>query len=251
MRYILLTLALLMHVQLRAQQADSSAAASLYDQQDYAAAARIYEQEIAKSPTATSYHNLGVCYMAMDRLPDAILCYERALLLDPTLTETRHNLRLAYAQTIDGLSDGRTLELLDDLSYSLSSRALIILGCSLFALMLMLLIVFRLGGSIAVRKVAFYGAVVVLVLWLGCNAFIAHQWYYGGLARSRAIVTQPTVLFSSPEEHADKLLELNAGTALFVQETMGDGWYSARLADGRQGWISAGAIEPVVMPQQR
>lgn len=216
------------------------------EQGDYARAARLYEAQLKQEPSAELYHNLGVCYGLMDKLPASILSYERALLLTPTLREARHNLRLAYSKSPDALSDGRAIPLLDDLGYMCRTNTLIVISLILFGGMLSALIIFRLRHySLAMRKVAFYSAIGLLLAWLGTNALIAHQWYYDRMARTRAIVITPETLRTQPSEKGDAVTELHPGTATFIEDEALGIWTPVRLADGRHGWIPSAAIEAV------
>ena len=70
-------------------------ALSLAQQRNYGQAIRQYEQIIQTNPSAINLYNLGVCYNEVGRTKDAIIAYEKALLLNPSLKEARHNVRLA------------------------------------------------------------------------------------------------------------------------------------------------------------
>ena len=110
-------------------------ALSLAQQQNYGQAIRQYEQIIQTNPSAINLYNLGVCYNEVGRTKDAIIAYEKALLLNPSLKEARHNVRLAYASTKDAFSDGRSFSWLDDFCYSLKLSTLKALACFFFILL--------------------------------------------------------------------------------------------------------------------
>ena len=59
---------------------------------------------IKQQPSAALYYNLGNAYYRKNDITQAIIAYERALKLSPSDEDTRYNLQLAQAKTIDRLS---------------------------------------------------------------------------------------------------------------------------------------------------
>lgn len=251
-RYILLALGLALgSLALTAQTPETEAPASswvaLYERDDYEGAAKALEQEIAtQGATPERYYNLGVCYERLKQGARSLLSYERALWLDPTMSQARHNLRLGYAQSPSGLSDGRAIGFVDDICYALSRPALMVVGLVLTLLMVVGLIIFRLGATVLRRQVAFYTAVGLACLWLLVGAMIAHQWHYRKVSAQRALVIEGTSLLSSPSS-AEPLMALPAGSPLRL-ESLGDGWAHVSLYDGRSGYVPSHTIEAVVRP---
>ena len=82
-----------------------SDADSAYIQGDYLKAISIYESVIGnQGVNATLYMNLGNCWLKRDEIAKAILCYERAYLIDPSDPDIRFNLELARTKTVDKVS---------------------------------------------------------------------------------------------------------------------------------------------------
>lgn len=218
------------------------------EQGDPAEAIRQLERQVATAPSATAYYHLGVAHTQLEQYPAAILAYERALLIEPTFKEARHNLQLLYTSHASGLGEGHSLPLLDSIAYALEQRTLQALALIFFGLLIVLLIVFRLGSTIGLRKVSFYTAVFVFFLWLGCNALLVHHWYYHRRSLERAIVMEGTVLsLEQGGEGVDsesKSLDLPAGAVLFIRDTLPER-YVVALDDGRIGSVSAKAIARV------
>ena len=48
------------------------------------------------SPSAQDYNNSGTAYQSAGRLPEAVLAYQRAIKMKPTLVEAHHNLGTVY-----------------------------------------------------------------------------------------------------------------------------------------------------------
>ena len=75
---------------------------SAYIQGDYLTAISMYEWIVQnQGVNATLYMNLGNCWLKRDEVAKAILCYERAYLIDPSDPDIRFNLELARTKTVD------------------------------------------------------------------------------------------------------------------------------------------------------
>lgn len=208
-----------------------------FDRQDYAEALRHYQHLFITYPSAQTYYNIAVCHSHMEQYELAILNYERALLLEPSMHEARHNLRLLYAETKDGLSDGRALPWLDDLCYSYSADTLVWVSVGLFACIVALFILFRLGSTLRQRQIAFYAMFPFVLLWFVPLAMLAHQYYYHKQAESRAIMTMKQELKPSPTGQGNSIITLHEGTAVFLLNKPLGHWQEVSLGDGRRGWL--------------
>lgn len=229
----------------RSAQEHQRLAQLAFERKDYAEAVRHYEHVLSAQPNARAYYNIGLCFGKMENISESILAYERALLLEPTMQEARHNLRIAYATTRDGLSDGRSLSVIEKVCYALSIETFSWIAVALFALMLVGILVFRLGGSVGTRRKGFYSAIAVAILWLSALAIVAHQYYYHELGETRAIVQTKQDLFPSPMG-GNSLITLHEGTAVFVEGPAQGAMQEVSLADGRSGWIATASIVRVV-----
>lgn len=220
-----------------------------YERGDYAEALRHYQHVYITYPNASVLYNMALCYTQMEQLHEAVLHYERALLLDPTMPEARHNLRLLYATTKDGLGDGRALTALDNLCYSWSARSIAVFTLLFFILAAACALVFRLSDTPMRRRIAFYSMLLMGALWLFTLAMLAHQWYYQQVAERRAIILDKQELRSAPDPRAESIITLHEGTAVLLEDNNDNAWQEVSLADGRSGWLPKGAYTSVV-PEQ-
>ena len=96
-----------------------------YADGNYTEAAIQYEQIIAEQPAAEVYYNLGNAYFKQGELAQAILAYERALRLQPSFDDAKHNLLYAQAQIIDNIENTQSFFLsnwIEALRNTLSQR---------------------------------------------------------------------------------------------------------------------------------
>ena len=96
------TLSMFLCATLFAFAASKAEGDALYEKEQYEEAAKVYETLLHDNGmSAEVYYNLGNCYYKMDLIPQAILNYERAYLLNPGDGDIRANLALARGKTID------------------------------------------------------------------------------------------------------------------------------------------------------
>ncbi len=224
-------------------------ALSLAQQQNYGQAIRQYEQIIQTNPSAINLYNLGVCYNEVGRTKDAIIAYEKALLLNPSLKEARHNVRLAYASTKDAFSDGRSFSWLDDFCYSLKLSTLKALACFFFMLLVISVLSLwgcRRKGLVLKSQIIFGFGIAVLILWVLSLSMVAHQIYYHKMSMKRAIMNQTQELKSSYEEQGNPIETLHEGTAIFILGKQTEPIQEVRLADGRKGYLPSSTFTPIV-----
>lgn len=219
-----------------------------YDDANYAEAIAIGEQvakDFGVSPGL--YYNLGNAYYKNKQYAQAILNYERCLLMDPSNNDARTNLELAQMQTIDRIESisPTIFELWSDaLRNQLSESAWSYLAVSFVFLFVISLFVYFFSHRRILRKVGFFGAFFSLLF-----AILAH--YYAGeqyehlTSRNEAIVMSPSVTVRySPAESGVKAFTLHEGTKVKVRETLGE-WSEIELSDGSVGWIPSAHIERI------
>lgn len=251
-KVILLLLLLQIHtIPAQAKQIDSLTRMAMVaiEQNDYVAAIRHYEQLLPLNPSSTTYYNLGVCYTQAERPTDAIIAYERALLLDPSLKEARHNLRLLYTSTKDNLGDGRAFLWLDNICYAWSISTLTWISYALFSSVIILFLVFwsyRCQRAYKASRYSFFGACFITICWLFSIAFISHQLYYHSKDNSRAIIHQTQELKPTPTGQGNTITTLHEGTPIFlIDEPLGH-FQKIALPDGRTGWLPQTSFTLVV-----
>ena len=194
------------------------------------------------------YCNLGDALFKQDDLAHAILNYERALKLDPSYADARHN--LAFAQTqlqdkIEAVPDfflevwGRKL------CWLLPSDTWALLFLGLLAVTLGCVLLFLLGRRVAARKTGFIAGIVALVLALLCLDFAFWQRADYRKADSAIVTCAVTTVQSAPgRDSAKDLFVLHEGTKVKLLDSVGS-WRNIELADGRQGWLESDDLEVI------
>ena len=192
------------------------------------------------------YCNIGDVRFRQSRLGDAILYYSRALKMDPSFSDARHNLEFAKSLTqdkIDTVPEFFLRSWMRKLCWTLPSDTWAWLSLVLLAGVLALVLLFLLARGSAARKWGFFGGVVVLILLIFTLLFASWQ-KRDYLRADDAVVMRPVVSVKSAPSQMDTkdLFILHEGTRVQVLDSVGE-WCDVRLSDGREGWLKSSEVE--------
>jgi len=219
---------------------------SAYVHERYQQAIADYEALLKGGVSADLYYNLGNAYYRTDNITKAILNYERALLLSPGDADTRFNLQMARSKTIDKITPESEMffvtwyhSLVNLMSVDAWARTALIA----LAIAIILALAYLFSDRIWLRKVGFFGALFLLVVFLMSNLF-AYQQKQKLTHRTGAIImTNAATVKSTPSKNGTDLFILHEGTRVTITDGSMKGWKEIRVADGKQGWIEVKQLE--------
>ncbi|MBQ8154443.1 MAG: BatD family protein [Prevotella sp.] len=219
---------------------------SAYVHERYQQAIADYETLLKGGVSADLYYNLGNAYYRTDNITKAILNYERALLLSPGDADTRFNLQMARSKTIDKITPESEMffvtwyhSLVNLMSVDAWARTALIA----LAIAIILALAYLFSNRIWLRKVGFFGALFLLVVFLMSNLF-AYQQKQKLTHRTGAIImTNAATVKSTPSKNGTDLFILHEGTRVTITDGSMKGWKEIRVADGKQGWIEVKQLE--------
>ena len=226
-----------------------NAGVAAYTEGDFTSAIRDWEEiRSAGLMSRELYYNLGNAYFKTGEIAPAILWYERALKLDPSDADVRHNLEYARSLTQDRIDE--VPEIIIEqwghaLCYLMPSNTWAVFGLVFLAAAIAMALLYLLGSTPGRRRVGFFVGIVCFILSL--NGWDFAQWQMReARAKDRAIVMRPvsSVKSSPSAESAKDLFILHEGTSVKVLDNVGT-YTNIELADGRQGWIPAADIEVI------
>ena len=227
-------------------------ASKAYREQDYAKSIDLYEQAIAQGlkenrESADVYYNLGNAYFRDGQLGEAILNYERALLLDPGDSDIRHNLRFARTRTEDRIETAGSLFLtnwVNAIQNMFSSNQWATMGIVFFILFLVCAGIFLFVRLMWAKKTAFYAGLVIFVLMIVSNIFAFNQ-KDALINRNTAVVMAGAAsVKASPDNNSNELFQLHEGTKVKIRSTDGN-WYEVEIANGSVGWMPKENVEVI------
>ncbi len=226
-----------------------NAGVQAYSDGQWDTAASAWESIIsAGCGNAEVYYNAGNAWFKAGEFGRAVLCYERALRINPSYSDARYNLEFAQNQLqdrIDEIPEFILKSLMRKVSYMASSNTWAVLALIFFALTLGLALLFLLAPAVGKRKAGFYGGLVAMVICLICLG--SAMWQRSDYMKADgAIVMKPvTSVKSSPAAGSAKdLFVLHEGAKVKILDDVGE-WKNISLADGRQGWIKSSDIEVI------
>lgn len=242
-----LSILFMLLLSLSAYSVTKAEADTLYSKENYQKAAEAYEAILSKQGVAAEiYYNLGNCYYKMENIPQAILNYERALMLSPGDGDIRTNLALARGKTIDKVTPPYEMFFVTwwrDFTHVQSLSAWATTGIVCFVLTLVALLFYFLAFGIRLRKISFYLGIVCLGLTVLVN--LAAYSQSSEMERNKAaIVMQAAVsVKSSPSEGSTDLFLIHEGSKIKILDCTMKDWYEVMFEDDKQGWLPAAAVE--------
>ena len=190
--------------------------------------------------------NMGNACFKLSDYAHAILNYERALKLDPTSADIKHNLQYAnefIQDNIEPVPDFFLKEWFRSFARLLPADTWAVLFLLLLAVALGLLLLFFLGRGASAKKGGFYGAIVAAVLCLLCLTSSKTQYDYAVNSSDAIVLRAVTSVKSSPSGNAAKdLFVLHEGAKVHILDSVGE-WLNIELPDGRQGWLPQTDLE--------
>ena len=224
-----------------------NAANEAYAQENWNAAIKDY-QAIADASveSAALWCNMGSAWYKSGNLGKAIVCYERALKLNPSYEDARYNLELLNSIKLDRIESVPELIIATwtkKIGRLLDSNAWAVCFLVFLAVALAMALLFVLGSSVTSRRVGFFtGIVFVLFAFASLSFSIWQKNAY--MKADVAIVVKPvSSVKSAPSgDSAKDFFVLHEGTKVKIVDSVG-GWYNIELTDGRQGWLPSSDIE--------
>ncbi len=219
-----------------------------YHNGSFQEAANLYEQ-IQKNgyESAALYYNLGNSYFKLNKLPEAIISYERAKRLAPHDEDILYNLRLANLRIIDKIDPIPQFFLIEwwkSLTSRMSSGGWALLGILAFwclAIAVGTLVVSRSG---ILQRLALFVGFMMLIIGL-LSVVSGYQRMQAEQSDQAGILTAPSVsVKSAPDAQSTDLFIIHEGVKVEFLDTVGD-WKKIKLADGKVGWLPQESVQVI------
>ena len=221
---------------------------SAYVQGNYQKAIELYTELLKEGQTADLYYNLGNAYYRTEEITQAILAYERALLLSPGDADIRFNLQLARTKTIDKMvpqSEFFAVTWYRSLVNQMSVDGWAHTALVMLAAAIVLALLYLFSSPVWLRKVGFFGGILAL-LFFGLSNLFAWQQKQTLTHRDGAIVTGSAVpVKSTPATSGTDLFILHEGTKVTITDDTMQEWKEIRMPDGKVGWVETRQIEVI------
>ena len=245
----LVLLALVMStLPLATNAATKTSADQEYKRGNYPQAITDYKSLLKKTPSAEVYYNLGNAYFRSDSIPQAILAYERAALINPGNSYIRFNLQFARGKTIDKVAEPDEMFFISwfrsaaNLATVDGWATMVLISAALLGCFILL---YFFSSRILVRKVGFGCAIAFAILFVLSNIFALYQ-KNALTSKEGAIIMAPAAnLKKTPIRSGADEAVLHEGTRVDIADRSIKGWLGVKLADGREGWIEENTVEEI------
>lgn len=231
-------------------QADSA-----YSADNFVLAETLYLQALRIGGSSTElFYNLGNTYYRQGNLGKAIVCYERALKLDPTNADARTNLEFVNSRITDKQIDSGSYmdSLWEGAVGAFKADTWAVIALILFAIFLGAMAAYIFSSAVMVKKASFFGGIIVFVITV-CAVIISFSAANRVNSHDKAIVLSPSSqLSTSPREarsQAEQAFLLHEGTKVEIIDSVsnpGEGkWYEVMVGHGERAWIRASEVERI------
>lgn len=223
-------------------------AAELYQHEEYRQALDNYLKIVDDGNEGMIlFYNIGNCYFKLHEKSQALLWYERALRLDPSNEDIKHNISYinqTLIDKIDKIPEFLLTRWWNNLSMSMTSNGWAIVSivvCLLFFMMLLLIIMSRrrwLRSISLLLSIVFFVCLVIAIVFSR-----KEQLRYA--KNPGAIITQNVVIVrSTPAHSGSDLFVIHEGLKVAITDRIGE-WYEIKLSNGEKGWVEGESLEEI------
>lgn len=223
-------------------------AEKLYQEGKFRESSDIYQKVLAEGKeSAKLYYNLGNCYYKLGENTQAILNYERALLLNPSDGDIKYNLKMAERATVDKISvmpEFFVSRWYKSFVSSFSADQWAYVSVGFFLLFLGMAALFFYSSSVGIKKTGFLLGFCMLFL-TATTVFFAWKQERRIVEREYAIVITPSVTVKgAPDNSGTELFVVHEGLKVKIISSLGN-WYNIRMSDGNEGWLPKPDLEKI------
>lgn len=236
-----------------AQQADSA-----YNKEDYRGAISLYKQAIdSDGVSADIYYNLGNAYFRNGQPGMAVVSYERALKLEPSHTDARHNLAFVRSRIQDLPEDDSSF--LVNLHHGIrdfaSANTWAWIAFAIFISLLGCVALYIFSRNVGLRKTGFFGGITLLFIFIYAIV-LARGSAVNASSHETAVVIVPTTHLSSTPRAArnatDKVVPIHEGTKVEIIDSIptpddprSPKWYNVKINNSSSAWVRSVDVERI------
>lgn len=241
-------------------RASWEAGVEAYNNKEYDKAVEAFESIVANDhASADVYYNLANAYFKLGQqaatsrpfaggeLGHAVLNYERALKLDPTMDDARYNLDIAKDMTNDteAVPDSLISIAWRAMARAMTTNGWVVLSLLALFVTIVMVLLYLLHGAIVVRKVAFFISLVTIVVAILSVALSLTQLKAAKDSGRAVILANDTVPVHASPDSSSKIIRLpSQGVTVELERVQGE-WTEVCFADGEKGWVRSTAVEVI------
>lgn len=219
-----------------------------FQNDDFEKAAEMYRQVLELGfQSAELEYNLANAYYRQELLGQAILHYERALLLDPDDDDIIHNLDIARSQVTDEIQPLPTFFLTSwwkKMRMFAASSVWAVTALALWWAGFVGLVFWLFGKSREQKKRGFLIGITCLAVSILPFALSLSRKGYEQNTKQGIILVGETALRSAPDAAGAEIVLLHEGTKVKLLDQL-SGWWQVQLPNGEKGWLDGEDVEGI------
>ncbi len=192
-------------------------------------------------------YNLGNTYYKMNRIPESILYYERALRYEPSNEDARYNLRLAndlIADRIESLPKTKFALWWEDVRYGIGPDGWAWLAVGFSTAAAVLLLIFMSAGSAGLRRFGFFAGIVSILLFMASISLAGSADTFRNGQQTGIIFVDKVDVKSEPRQQGTNVFVLHSGTKVALLRREGE-WVHIEIGSGGKGWMLGNELREI------
>lgn len=230
---------------------------SAYMNKDYHKAITLYEDALkSEGVSAVILYNLGNTYYKAGNNGKAILCYERALMLDPNDNDIITNLNLVRNNLIDKTVENQSLivKVWNSIINIFDANTWAWITFVFFIILIGLVSCYLFSYKIKIRKLGFFGGIVSLIMFIFTVLISITSAKKSSISNFAIVIEESTMLSTTPHtpiKQSEEALLLHEGAKVEIIDSVVSStdsicniWYDVKINDNR-AWIKSTSIEKI------
>jgi len=193
------------------------------------------------------YFNVGNTYFKLQRIPESILYFEKALHTDPSHADARFNLAIANQQITDKINAIPEIALqrwFREFLYTFSADTWAWIAVCLFWMAVLTILLYRFSGRLLLQKIYFFNASLFFILFLGSLILGIQLNKVQKQSRFAIVFDTKASVKSEPSQQSTTLFVVHEGLKVRLNEEVNN-WFKVELPDGNIGWVQQSAVERI------
>lgn len=223
-------------------------AGTYYRNGEFDKAINLYEELRSEGYEGASlYFNLANSYYRIGKLGYAVLNYERALKLNPSDEDAKHNLAFANLSTVDRiqpLPKFFLFEWWESILAAFSVNGWTYIAYTVFLLLLLLIVLYFFVGTVMQQKIILFSGLGMIIILASIISLLTVKINREATFINGVVVEQSITVKTSPDEKSTDAFVIHEGLKVTLEDKL-DEWIKIRLADGKVGWIEKNAVERI------
>lgn len=230
---------------------------SAYMNKDYHKAITLYEDALkSEGVSAAILYNLGNTYYKAGNNGKAILCYERARMLDPNDNDIITNLNLVRNKLIDKTVENQSLivKVWNSIINIFDANTWAWITFVFFIILIGLVSCYLFSNKIKIRKLGFFGGIVSLIMFIFTVLISITSAKKSSRSNFAIVIEESTMLSTTPHtpiKQSEEALLLHEGAKVEIIDSVVSStdsicniWYDVKINDNR-AWIKSTSIEKI------